>query len=124
MTIYLFHNIYGDADELIATKPADCEAVPAGWDQAAEDYRNAVISTLDGIDGYSCLPSVIYFQPSYTITVTDETTGQVTVTNCGNAWTEIRVEVMPKPWNWTEIMAIINEDKNKSIIYYSSEGQP
>jgi hypothetical protein len=125
MTIYLFHNIYGDADELIATKPADCEAVPAGWNQAAEDYRNAVIATLNGIDGYSCLPSVIYFQPSYTITVIDNTTKEVQIVNCGNAWTEIRVEDMAKPWNWAAITSIIDSDKNKTVTYDSiEESQP
>jgi hypothetical protein len=111
--IYLFHNIYGDADELIASKPADCEAIPFGWTPEAEAYRNAKIAELNCV--VSGLPAVIYFQPSYTITVIYPS-GQQDVYNEGNAWTEIMVYNMNKPWNWTEIQAEINRDKNKTII--------
>lgn len=121
MTIYLFHNIYGDADDLIATKPADCIAVPAGWGEAAETYRNEVIASISGFDGYSCLPSVVYYQPEYQLTVTDIATQQSTITKLGDRWTEIRVEDMEKPWNWTAITTIIDSDKNKTVTYDSTE---
>lgn len=111
--IYLFYNIYGDADELIATKPEDCEDIPFGWTPEAEAYRNAKIAELNCV--VSGLPSVIYFQPAYTLTVIYPD-GKQDVYNMGNAWTEVMVYNMPKPWNWTEIQAEINRDKNRIVI--------
>lgn len=121
MTIYLFHNIYGDADDLIANKPSDCITVPAGWDEAAEANRNQVIASLSGFKGFSCLPSVVYFQPAYQLTLIDTFKNETEIKELGNLWTEIRVEDMPKPWNWTEIMAIIDSDKNRTVTFDSSE---
>jgi hypothetical protein len=120
MTIYLFHNVYGDADDLIANKPSDCVTVPAGWDEAAEANRNQIIASLDGFKGFSCLPSVVYFQPAYQLTVTDTATQETKITDLGNSWTEIRVEDMPKPWNWVSILDVINADKNRTISFDST----
>jgi hypothetical protein len=109
--IYLFHNIYGDADDLIATKPTDCEAIPFGWTPEAEAYRNEKIAQLKCV--VSSLPSVIYFQPEYTLTVNNQTNGETNVYSLGNCWNEVRVHEMPKPWNWTDIQAEINRDKTE-----------
>lgn len=117
--IYLFHNIYGDADELIATKPQDCEAIPFGWTPEVEAYRNQKIAELNC--NVSGLPAVIYFQPAYTITVVYEETGETKVFPEGNNWEEVMVYRMDKPWNWTEIQAEISRDKNKTIIVPSQE---
>ena len=109
--IYLFHNIYGDADELIATKPADCEAVPFGWTPEIEEYRNNLIAQLGCT--VSCLPSVVYFQPAYTLTITNTTNNEIQIIQNGNKWEEIAVLHMEKPWIWTAIQAEIEKDKNK-----------
>lgn len=55
---YLFHNIYGDADNLIATAPDDVTCVPFGWDEQTESARDVLMQQL-GIGGVSCLPSLV-----------------------------------------------------------------
>ena len=37
---YFFHNIYGDAQNLIDTAPEDVICIPAGWSPEAETNRN------------------------------------------------------------------------------------
>lgn len=111
--IYLFHNVYGDADALVAAKPSDCESIPFGWTPEVEAYRNAKIAELNCV--VSGLPAVIYFQPAYTLTVIYPD-GTENIYNEGNIWTEVMVYNMNKPWNWDEIQAEINRDKNKTII--------
>ena len=41
---YFFHNIYGDANDLIASKPQDVQAIPFGWDEQSELGRNQLLS--------------------------------------------------------------------------------
>ena len=47
MARYLFHNIYGDAQNLIDTLPADVETISWGWDPATETVREAKIAELN-----------------------------------------------------------------------------
>jgi hypothetical protein len=110
--IYLFHNVYGDANELIETKPANCEAIPFGWTSKVEAYRNQKINELKC--AVSGLPSVIYFQPTYTSTIIFST-GEQEIYNFGNTWTEIRVHEMSKPWTWEKIQSEINRNKNITV---------
>lgn len=117
--IYLFHNIYGDADELIATKPVDCEAVPFGWTPEIEEYRNSLIAQLGCT--VSGLPSVVYYQASYTKTITNTSTNEVTVLSLGDKWEEILLANMDKPWSWAAIQEEINRDKNKTVVTDGSE---
>lgn len=111
--IYLFHNVYGDTDELISAKPSDCEAVPFGWTPEVEEYRNNLVAQLGCT--VSCLPSVVYYQPAYSITVTNTLTGEVTTTSLGGTWAEVPVLHMDKPWSWDAIQEEIVRDKNKVL---------
>ena len=117
--IYLFHNIYGDADELIASKPADCEAVPFGWTPEVEEYRNNLLAQLGCT--VSTLPAVVYYQAPYTTTITDISTNEVTTIASGGKWEEVGVLHMDKPWTWEAIQAEINRDKNKAITVDGSQ---
>lgn len=112
--IYLFYNVYGDADELIATKPVDCEAVPFGWTPEVEAYRNNLIAQLNCT--VSGLPSVIYYQAPYTITIINDLTSEVTTLSAGDNWEEVAVFRIDKPWTWAEIQKEIDRDKNRTVV--------
>ena len=102
---YFFHNIYGDADELIASKPQDVEAVPFGWDEESETNRNRILSELNS--SVSCLPSLIYWRNEYSYDSVDENNQPVTITVPAH-WEEIRVAEIERPWTWDKI-----QDKQK-----------
>ena len=108
MTTYLFHNVYGDADELIATKPADVVAVPFGWTDEIEANRNAILTSLDR-NGVSTLPSVVYQINEKMVETSVFVDGdmQPSLARLPQHYEEIRVFDMPKPWNWTDINNII-----------------
>jgi len=55
--IYLFHNIYGDAQQLIDTAPENVEFIPFGWTEDIENYRNEKIQELN--IGISVLPTAV-----------------------------------------------------------------
>lgn len=56
---YLLHNIYGDADNLVASAPEDVVTMPFGWDATTETARNALLDQL-GLTGVSGLPCLLY----------------------------------------------------------------
>lgn len=85
MTRYLIHNVYGDADDLVATAPADVECVPRLWDGNGEAYLINMLAEL-GISGVSCLPVLLYWHEDA-------------------HWAELRVADMPAPWTWAAIDA-------------------
>lgn len=79
---YLFHNIYGDANDLIANAPVDVATIAFGWDEQTENFRNQKLEELN-VSGVSVLPALLFFYQ--------------------DSWHEIRVADMPKPWNWEQI---------------------
>jgi len=97
---YFFHNIYGDANDLIASKPQDVQAIPFGWDEQSESERNQLLSELNC--NVSCLPSLVYFRNEYTYPFEDQNGNPVTITVPAH-WEEIRVGDMEKPWTWEKI---------------------
>jgi hypothetical protein len=97
---YLFHNIYGDADELIGSKPEDVLAVPFGWETEAEQERNRVLSELGA--GVSTLPALLYFVEEHMDTTSASEPFLVPA-----QWRELRVSDLPKPWSWAQIEATI-----------------
>lgn len=97
---YFFHNIYGDQDGLLASKPQDVVAVPFGWDEQSEVNRNQLLSELNC--GVSCLPSVIYWREEYSYESTDQNNQPVTITVPAH-WEEIRVADIEQPWTWEKI---------------------
>jgi hypothetical protein len=93
---YLFHNIYGDAKELIETKPDDVICVPFGWDPVTEEKRNTLLQEL-GVY-VSCLPCLVYWKEEHTITHAD---GFQSVQPTG--WYEFRFDQDKKPWSWDQL---------------------
>jgi hypothetical protein len=75
---WLFHNIYGDADGLIATAPDDVTCVPFGWDAETEQARNMLLAQL----GVSV--------PALPWLVSDD--GK-----------EVPVASLPQPWTWEAV---------------------
>lgn len=98
---YLVHNIYGDADQLIANAPDDVICVPFGWTTDIELNRNRLLANL-GLNGVSCLPVVLFLKPAEEITVTTMN-NQTEIINIAAHWKEVRVFDMPQPWNWADI---------------------
>ena len=91
---YLFHNVYGDADELISSKPNDVTCVPFGWSEEIEQERNRLINELNVVVG--SLPSLVY--------------------STGQEYKEFRIDDMEKPWTWEKIeLAIVTESSNNII---------
>lgn len=72
MARYFFHNIYGDSQNLLDTKPSDVEAIPFGWDVEAETVRNNKLTELNSENpefytvGVDALPTLIYWREAWT----------------------------------------------------------
>ena len=72
MARYFFHNIYGDSQNLLDTKPSDVEAIPFGWDETAETVRNNKLTELNNDNpefhkvGIGSLPTLIYWREAWT----------------------------------------------------------
>jgi hypothetical protein len=54
---YLFHNIYGDCDHLLAQLPDHVIAVPFGWNAETEQARNQILQSIG--ESVSSLPSLV-----------------------------------------------------------------
>lgn len=98
---YLFHNVYGDANELIATEPESVVTVAWGPDEQTEAHRNEMIAEL-GITP-STLPSLIFWMPFKQIWT--YINNEPYLQDVPAHWAEVRVADLPKPWNWQEIIA-------------------
>lgn len=107
--IYLFHNVYGDADELILTAPENVIAIPYGWDEETEINRNSFLSEMNFYA--SCLPSVAFWVNETVIPEQQTEDSFFAETIIPAHWQEIRVEDMPKPWNWNDITSEINQQR-------------
>jgi hypothetical protein len=102
---YLFYNVYGDADDLIANKPSNVILVPFGWDEETENNRNSILEELGR--SVSCLPSLLFFGKEYIAY------GENDVERVESArWEEVRIGTLVKPWNWDDINTCIEEFMN------------
>jgi hypothetical protein len=86
MSKYFFYNVYGDSEELLASKPDDVIAVPYGLNEEAEYARHILIART-GI--------IITYIPSIFTEVTDE--------DGKTLWKEFRFEHKMKPWSWDQV---------------------
>lgn len=109
--LYFFHNVYGDANELLDSKPNHVIAVPFGWEPEVEQRRNEILDEL-GIT-VSCLPCLMYWVEETTQTITqliDESndkgpTETITLTIPAH-WEEYRFEEEHKPWSWSQVPSL------------------
>lgn len=98
MTRYLFHNVYGEADGLIQSKPSDVVAVPFGWTPDIEQARNALLQSLG--TSVSCLPALLY-----QVQETDSETGETRT-----VWRELRIGDWPRErWTWGNIEEFLSQ---------------
>lgn len=105
--MYLFHNIYGDAKELIENAPLNVTCVPFGWSLDTEENRNRILRSIGA--QVSCLPSLIFFVEGYKDIVTlaersDSTRLRFVEQDIPARWHELRIKDMPKPWTWQTIL--------------------
>ena len=102
--LYLFHNIYGDAQSLIDSAADDVVLVPWGPAEAAETIRDNYINDMNKSPG--SVPSVMYYKSAWT----EDTfiAGEPFTQTFGPEWTEIRLSDIEKDnWNWEYIRSII-----------------
>lgn len=127
---YLFYNVYGDADELISTKPGDVIVVPYGWDEDTETKRNQIIFELN-LNGVSGLPCYVFPHSKYKRLIPErqdrnlnlDQEGNVILDEDGNltfsediislpaevidipsGYFEVPIFTMERPWSWNEIL--------------------
>lgn len=93
--IYFFHNIYGDADELLRTIPSHITPIPFGWDEETETRRNNLLSELN--TSVSSLPSIIVYG---TQIIYDLNNNPLTI---GPHWYTINFDHNSKPWSWEQL---------------------
>lgn len=115
--MYLFHNVYGDADELIATKPDNVQAVPFGWTDEIEANRNAILAQVNC--SVSTLPALVFEVPEKMVVVGVLVDGVMedSLARMPAHYEEIRIFDMPKPWNWAAILPIIEGLKVSTMPY-------
>jgi hypothetical protein len=103
--IYLFHNVYGEENDLISSAAENVECIPFGWTEEAETYRNNKLQDL-GIS-IGSVPCVIAWRDSFTIG-TEENLLTVPA-----HWEEIRLaDIEKNNWNWDYINNIIDSWSN------------
>lgn len=109
---YLFHNIYGDSDNLINTAPNDVVLVPAGWSQEAETNRNNYIDLL-GIGGVQGYPCIVYWEDEKEVSFTPDEgpdAGTTFTRTVPAGWKALGIYGNGKEdWTWTDILNNINE---------------
>ena len=102
--IYFFHNVYGDAQELIDTAPSNVVVVPFGWDEETEIKRNTILSELNTT--VPSLPCIIKYGIQ---TIYDLSSNPI---NLEPQWYAIPFNHNNKPWSWEQMNLVetIKED--------------
>jgi hypothetical protein len=120
--MYLFHNVYGDAEGLIANKPTDVQCVPFGWTEEIETARNELIVQLNCT--VSCLPSLVFLVPEKMVVVGVLVDGVIeeSLARFPAHYEELRILDMPKPWSWNTIIPIV-QDSLISTKPYPADGK-
>jgi hypothetical protein len=99
---YLFHNIYGDAQELIDTSPNNVVPIPFGWVKSVEEYRNLVLNEMNTSIGE--LPAVCFWLDQYEYTRFDEEYQKDVIETIPAHWETLNIpRHINKPWTWDKI---------------------
>jgi len=114
MTMYFFHNVYGDEKELLDSLPEGVVAVPFGWTEEIEEKRNALLSDLG--TSVSSIPCVLVFVPEHFVDASLLTGDplipldhrSVGLQLVPSRWVEISFLGLDKPWSWDPMMALVN----------------
>jgi len=101
---YLFHNVYGDAQTLIDTKPDNVVTVPFGWDSQTEMLRDSILNLL-GVS-IAALPAVVAWREEHTST-SPSPLDPPKVMPAG--WFVLYLHNVPElDWNWGYIQSVID----------------
>lgn len=107
---YFFHNIYGDADELLASKPENVINIPFGWTEPVEENRQHVLHNLDAT--VSGLPSLAFWVEEYQFERFDEVYKENVTETIPAHWEVLDIDRgIEKPWTWTKVQAKIDNWK-------------
>lgn len=119
--MYLFHNIYGDADYLIESAPSGVECVPFGWTESAEQYRNSLLAMMDVT--VSFLPSVVFQMPEKVMPAMCMVDGEMQPCEetVPEHWEELRLDFVPEPKDWDTINRRINDLVSATKYYPSAD---
>lgn len=105
--IYLFHNVYGDADQLLENKPENIIAIPFGWTEELELVRNDLLAQLN--TSAPILPCIIAWKseelvPEITTQFLNEGIKTIPAHTIDAYWACIPVGKWPKEdWTWEKI---------------------
>ena len=124
---YFFHNVYGEAQTLIDSLPADTIAIPAGWSAAAETNRDDYVDSIKTFNdntnalhvGPTDYPTVLYHRETWNQSYTTDVDGTETTYNKARpaGCYQYNIFLLDKSdWTWTKINANIQTliDNNTS----------
>jgi len=104
---YFFHNVYGDADSLLSSKPSNVVSVPFGWTQAVEENRQSVLTTLNA--AVSELPSLIFWVDQYEFQRFDIVYNENVTENVNAHWEVLSIpRGIEGTWTWEKIQSKID----------------
>lgn len=104
---YFFHNVYGDADSLLSSKPSNVVSVPFGWTQAVEENRQSVLTTLNAT--VSELPSLIFWVDQYEFQRFDIVYNENVTENVNAHWEVLSIpRGIEGTWTWEKIQSKID----------------
>jgi len=98
--IYLFYNVFGDANELLKTKPNSVTAVSFGWDKETESKCDAVLDEIDL--QVSSVPCIAYWDEHRTVPNLDGSTYTFEP-----HWRMAAFDHDAKPWSWNQMNQIL-----------------
>jgi hypothetical protein len=114
VSMYFFHNIYGDEADLLDSLPDSVTAVPFGWTEEAESYRNEILSEIGA--SVSSLPCVLVYVPEHfadsskftNLDYVPQDHRVVGFQKVPSRWVEFSFMGITKPWSWEKMLEVIN----------------
>ena len=104
---YFFHNVYGDVDSLLSSKPSNVVSIPFGWTQAVEENRQSVLTTLNAT--VSELPSLAFWVDQYQFERFDIVYNENVKENVNAHWEVLSIpRGIEGTWTWEKIQSKID----------------
>ena len=104
---YFFHNVYGDVDSLLSSKPSNVVSIPFGWTQAVEENRQSVLTTLNAT--VSELPSLAFWVDQYQFERFDIVYNENVKENVNAHWEVLSIpRGVEGTWTWEKIQSKID----------------
>lgn len=104
---YFFHNVYGDVDSLLSSKPSNVVSIPFGWTQAVEENRQSVLTTLNAT--VSELPSLAFWVDQYEFERFDIVYNENVKENVNAHWEVLSIpRGIEGTWTWEKIQSKID----------------